>query len=337
MKTLNLHAEGPEQERLKAYLEENASDALADKINNGTPYEKDGKQLINKKDLPNFMVYATTQAKEMAKKQKKSGAVALCVDGEIIIGWLMHYFEEDDIEGVLYNLDGTPYKPAPKSASKPTAKPTATVPTPPKPKSPQTSMFDMFDLSTDKKDEAEPEQEEPDTEDDTEEPDVQPQEEVAAEEVAEKEQEEPTPVEEVTPTIETPKTKPVSGLYAKYVDYQDSYPDTIIAMRIGDFYEVFGDDAVEIAKRLDVTLTSRDVGLESRVPLVGFPYHAAEIYFNKIASFKTLVVVEGDGEVRGYSEPQQEEEPEQPKTSLAKFDDERFFELLRILDKVEVK
>ena len=336
MKTLNLHANGPEQERLKAYLEENASDALAEKIDNGTPYEKDGKQLINKKDLPNFMVYATTQAKEMAKKQKKSGAVALCVDGEIIIGWLMHYFEEDDIEGVLYNLDGTPYKPAPKPASKPTAKPTATVPTPPKPKSPQTSMFDMFDLSTDKKDEAEPEREEQKTENDAEEPIEEEQEEVAAEEVAEEEHEEPTPVEEVTPTIETPKTKPVSGLYAKYVDYQDSYPDTIIAMRIGDFYEVLGDDAVEVANQLDLTLTSIDVGSENRVPLVGFPYHAAENYFDKITAFKTVVVVESDGEVRGYPTPQQEE-PEPPQAPMAKFDDEGFFQLLRILDKVEVK
>ena len=336
MRTLNLHAEGPEQERLKAYLEENASDALAEKINNGTPYEKDGKQLINKKDLPDFMVYATAQAKEMAKEKKKTGAVAVCIDGEIIIGWLMHYFEEDDIEGVLYNLDGTPYKPAPTPVTKPTTKPTATIPTQPKPKSPQTSMFDMFDLSTDKKDEAEPEQEEPDTEDDTEEPDVQPQEEVAAEEVAEEEQEEPTPTEEVTPTVEIPKTKPVSGLYAKYVDYQDSYPDTIIAMRIGDFYEVLGDDAVDIAKRLDLTLTSRDVGLENRIPLVGFPYHAAENYFDKIATFKTVVVVEGDGEVRGYPTPQ-EEEPEPPQVSKAKYDDEGFYKLLRILDKVEVK
>lgn len=336
MKTLNLHAEGPEQERLKAYLEENASDALAEKINSGTPYEKDGKQLINKKDLPDFMVYATKEAEKLAKEKKKTGAVTLCVDGEIIIGWLMHYFEEDDIEGVLYNFDGTPYKPATKPVAKPTAKPAATVSTPPKPKSPQASMFDMFDLSTDKKDEAEPEQEESDTEDESEDPDVEEPEEESTEEVAEKEQEEPTPTEEVTPTVEIPKTKPVNGLYAKYVDYQDSYPGNVIAMRIGDFYEVLGDDAVDIAKRLELTLTSRDVGLENRIPLVGFPYHAAENYFDKITAFKTVVVVESDGEVRGYPTPQQEE-PEPPQAPMAKFDDEGFFQLLRILDKVEVK
>lgn len=331
MKQLNLHAEGPEQERLKAYLEENASDALAERINRGTPYEKDGKQLINKKDLADYMAYATKEAEKMAKEKKKTGAVAVCIDGEIIIGWLMHYFEEDDIEGVLYTLDGTPYKPAPKPVSKPTvtAKPTVPVPpTPPKPKSPQTSMFDMFDLSGDKT------IEEPETEDDDEDAIEEQQD---TEEPIEETQ--GSEVEEVAPTIEIPKTKPVSGLYAKYVDYQDSYPDTIIAMRIGDFYEVFGDDAVEIAKRLDLTLTSRDVGLENRVPLVGFPYHAAEIYFNKISAIKMVVVVEGDGEVRGYPAPKTSvvEESEPPQAPMAKFDDEGFFQLLRILDKVEVK
>ena len=311
MKTLNLHAEGHEQERLKAYLEESASDALAEKINNGTPFTKDGKQLINKKDLPDFMMYATAQAKEMAKEKKKTGAVALCVDGEIIIAWLMHYFEEDDIEGVLYNIDGTPYKPAPKSVSKTTTPPKPYVP--PKPEPPaQRSIFELMAEQNDKKDKP-------------------------IEDVEEEEVEAPAPVEEVAPTVEIPKTKPVNGLYAQYVDYQDSYPDTIIAMRIGDFYEVLGDDAVEVANQLDLTLTSIDVGLESRIPLVGFPYHAAKNYFNKIATFKPVVVIECDGEVRGYPIPQEETESETPHAPKAKFDDEGFFQLLRILDKVEVK
>ena len=123
------------------------------------------------------------------------------------------------------------------------------------------------------------------------------------------------------------------------MDYQDSYPDTIIAMRIGDFYEVLGDDAVDIAKRLDLTLTSRDIGLENRMPLVGFPYHAAENYFNKIATFKTVVAIEGDGEVRGYPMPEEPvvEEQAKPQAPIAKFDDERFFELLRIIGNMEVK
>ena len=51
MAELNLTAKGTEQERILAYLQENASDVLTEKINNGTPFEKDGKRLINKKRL----------------------------------------------------------------------------------------------------------------------------------------------------------------------------------------------------------------------------------------------------------------------------------------------
>ena len=55
MVTLNLEAKDKSQERIKAYLESNASEILADKINNGTTFEKDGKQLINRKDLDGLM------------------------------------------------------------------------------------------------------------------------------------------------------------------------------------------------------------------------------------------------------------------------------------------
>ena len=69
--------------------------------------------------------------------------------------------------------------------------------------------------------------------------------------------------------------------------------------RLGDFYEVFGDNAVTLSDELGLTLTGRDIGLESRVPMVGFPYHTAEMYFGKILSNgHTLVVMENDDEVR---------------------------------------
>ena len=310
MRVLNLTTSDSGQEAIKAYLEANASEELADKINNGTPFTKDGMALTNRKTLKGFMDYARGEAHKQAAK----GAQYAMVDDDVVFGWAIHYFEEEDIVGDLYTLDGELYKPAPKSVPKATAPITTYVP--PKPEPPaQRSIFELM-----------AEQDNSETEE---------AEEETTETVGE-ETMEPTPVE-VAPTIEIPKTKPVNGLYAQYVDYQDSYPDTIIAMRIGDFYEVLGDDAVEIAKRFDLTLTSRDVGLESRVPLVGFPYHAAENYFNKIAAFKMVVTIEGDGEVRGYPTPQQEAEPETPQAPKAKFDDEGFFQLLRILDKVEVK
>lgn len=325
MKRLKLTAIGPEMERLKAYLEENASDELAEKIENGTPYEQDGVQLINRKDLPDCMTYITKQAEEMAKKKQKTGAVALCVDGAVIIEWLMHYFEEDDIVGVLYNLDGTQYKPAPKAIPKsatPIAIPTYT--SQPKPVSPQQSMFDLFDMTSKQENEETPDVADEQPEDEPVEEDTDTEEET---------------VEEPAPVVETPKPQKnsVSGLYTQYLDYKDCYPDTIVAMRIGDFYEIFGEDAVTVANKLELTLTSRNVGLENRIPLVGFPYHAAENYFNKIATFKPVVVIECDGEVHGYPIPQEETESETPHAPKAKFDDEVFFQLLRILDKVEVK
>lgn len=144
--TLNLTATTTEKKVLKEYLEQNASEALADKINSGVPVEKDGKKLISKKALAGFMKYAT----EEAKKQAAKGATSACLHSDIVFGWAIHYFEEDSILGTLYNEDGTEYK-APKSAPKAiskasTATDTPTIPAPlPKPKVGQMSLFDSFD------------------------------------------------------------------------------------------------------------------------------------------------------------------------------------------------
>ena len=72
MIVLNLKANDNQQERLKAYLQENASEILADKINKGVKIEKDGKQLISKKDLDGFLDYACKTAQEQAEKGKRS-------------------------------------------------------------------------------------------------------------------------------------------------------------------------------------------------------------------------------------------------------------------------
>ena len=79
---------------------------------------------------------------------------------------------------------------------------------------------------------------------------------------------------------------------------QQQNPAYVIAYRLGDFYEILGDKAVAIAREIDLTLTSRDCGLEERVPMIGFPYHAAEIYFAKIVKTHDLLVVETDGTTR---------------------------------------
>ena len=144
--TLQLTATTTEEKVLKEYLEQNASEVLANKINNGVPIEKDGKILISKKTLASFMKYAT----EEARKQAAKGATSACLHSDIVFGWAIHYFEEDSIPGTLYNEDGTEYK-APKPVPKVTPKPSATaeapaVPAPkPQPKAGQMSMFDLFD------------------------------------------------------------------------------------------------------------------------------------------------------------------------------------------------
>ena len=117
MTNLNLEAKNSAEQRIKDYLEQNASEVLTDKINNGVLIEKDGKTLRNKKTLGGFMSYATEEARKMVE----SGARSACIESSVVFGWAIHYFEEDSIEGTLYNEDGTEYakpKPAPKKPKK---------------------------------------------------------------------------------------------------------------------------------------------------------------------------------------------------------------------------
>ena len=121
MKKLNLNATNEPTKRIKEYLEQSASDILADKINNGVQVEKDGQTLINKKTLDGFMKFATEEARKIAEK----GSMCACVDDATVFGWAVHYFEEEAIIEKLYNQDGTEYVPpkvTPKK--KPEAKPT---------------------------------------------------------------------------------------------------------------------------------------------------------------------------------------------------------------------
>ena len=134
--TLNLEAKTTAEQRVKAYLEQNASEVLAHKINEGVKIVKNGKTLLNKKTLAGFIKFACDEAKKQAEK----GAQSACIDDPVVYGWAVHYFEEDSIEGTLYNEDGTVYK-APMSKTAPL--PTKYEPPKPKPK-PQMSIFDMI-------------------------------------------------------------------------------------------------------------------------------------------------------------------------------------------------
>ena len=135
---LNLQATTKEEQKVKAYLEQNASEVLAEKIDNGVRVQKDGKTLLNKKTLAGFLKFACDEAKKQAEK----GASSACIDDDTVYGWSVHYFEEDSIEGTLYNEDGTEYKaPMPKVTAK---APAVKIQPKPQPK-PQMSMFDLLD------------------------------------------------------------------------------------------------------------------------------------------------------------------------------------------------
>ena len=71
-----------------------------------------------------------------------------------------------------------------------------------------------------------------------------------------------------------------------------------MAYRLGDFYEVLGDNAVMLGNEMELTITSRDVGLIERVPMFGFPYHAAENYFAKIVRKHDLYIIENEHETQ---------------------------------------
>ena len=88
----------------------------------------------------------------------------------------------------------------------------------------------------------------------------------------------------------------VSSFYAKYSELQKANPDSIVVYRLGDFYEVMGEKAEQAANILDLTLTGRNVGLDERIPMCGFPYHVADRYFGKLTESVSVVVVEPDAE-----------------------------------------
>ena len=74
----------------------------------------------------------------------------------------------------------------------------------------------------------------------------------------------------------------LSPMMKHYVELKDKYEDTIILYRLGDFYEMFFEDAEEVAHALELTLTGKNAGLDERVPMCGIPHHAAEVYIDKL-------------------------------------------------------
>ncbi len=74
----------------------------------------------------------------------------------------------------------------------------------------------------------------------------------------------------------------VTPMMRQYLEIKNENPDIIIFFRLGDFYEMFFEDAVLASRELELTLTGKNAGLEERIPMCGIPYHAAEIYISKL-------------------------------------------------------
>ena len=76
----------------------------------------------------------------------------------------------------------------------------------------------------------------------------------------------------------------LTPMMQQYVDTKKEYPDCILFYRLGDFYEMFFEDALTMTKELDLTLTGKSCGLEEKAPMCGVPYHAMDTYLNKLVS-----------------------------------------------------
>lgn len=74
----------------------------------------------------------------------------------------------------------------------------------------------------------------------------------------------------------------LSPMMQHYLDTKKAYPGCILFYRLGDFYEMFFEDATTVSKELELTLTGKDCGLEERAPMCGVPHHAAETYINRL-------------------------------------------------------
>ena len=292
MTKLNLTAKGDDQIAVLNYLQQNATDVLADKVNNGVQMVKDGVTLINKKTLDGFFRYATEEARKLVAQNARCA----CVLDRVVFGWAIHYFEEDEIEGTLYNLDGTEYK-----TVKPMATPTVTtksVITKPKKNEGQLSIFDMT-LPDD-----EPDDTDEDVCDGTEDlyevqdvckPTNQPTaKQVSIPIITHNDTQSSTPTQQSANT----HTDDKAMFYYKYEIMQRQYPNNILLYRVGDFYEALDKGAELLARTIGLTLTGLSCGEAGRHPMCGIPYHALDVYVDKIKQHFAITLMDSDNDVR---------------------------------------
>lgn len=74
----------------------------------------------------------------------------------------------------------------------------------------------------------------------------------------------------------------MTPMMSQYLKTKEEYPDSILFYRLGDFYEMFFDDAIKASRELEITLTGKDCGLAERAPMCGVPFHSASVYIAKL-------------------------------------------------------
>ena len=291
MVKLNLEAQGTEQQAVLSYLQENVSEVLADKINNGVFILKDGKRLLNKKDLNGFMRYACDEARKQAAK----GSNSACIQDSVVYGWAIHYFEEDSIEGTLYNEDGTEYKKVVKPTTPKTNVAVTKVIDKTKKNEGQVSIFDMNfngDVDQDKTKETLPSCVKQAAE-------VNAAQDTATPIVAGLHTNE-QPKQETKQPTQTQQVNSAELFYYKYELIQKQHPEHILFYRLGDFYEALGDSAEKASNVLDLTLTGRICGSIGRLPMCGVPYHAIDLYVDKLRNKYDVALMRSDKELKLY-------------------------------------
>ena len=93
----------------------------------------------------------------------------------------------------------------------------------------------------------------------------------------------------------------LSPMMRHYMETKKEYPDCILFYRLGDFYEMFFDDALTASKVLEITLTGKECGLPERAPMCGVPYHAVDSYLYRLVQngYKVAIAEQMGGSQAG--------------------------------------
>ena len=83
----------------------------------------------------------------------------------------------------------------------------------------------------------------------------------------------------------------LSPMMRQYLEVKQQHMDKLLMYRLGDFYEMFFDDAVTASRELELTLTGRECGLPDRAPMCGVPYHAVDSYISRLVEKGYKVVI----------------------------------------------